>query len=63
MWRWLLVKGWLLLMLQPLVCCLLNLIVNNWRVTELRGSLLLLVLSLALLLYGVVESVSHARVA
>ena len=54
-------KGWLLLMLEPLVGWLLHLVMNNRRVSELRGWLLLLLL-LALLLYGVVVSVSHTRV-
>jgi len=56
------VKGWLLLMLEPLVGWLLHLVMNNRRVSELRGWLLLLLLMLALLLYGVVVSVSHTRV-
>lgn len=57
-------KGWLLLMLEPLVGWLLHLVMNNRRVSELRGwlLLLLLLLMLALLLYGVVVSVSHTRV-
>lgn len=71
LWRWLLVKGWLMLLLHHLVAWLLHLVLNNRRVPELGRwmlllllvALLLLLLLLALLLYGMVVSVPHARVA